>query len=65
MASSKRLPKMEKTFGITRLIEAIERNTDKPLQESLNTIFDEVITYTAQGRQQDDIAFIAFEVGKE
>ena len=51
-------------FGTERLISLIEDGTAKPLQESLNTIFEKVIEYTGSTEQQDDIALIAFEVAE-
>ena len=49
-------------FGMKQLAEQFRQNSQLPLQKTLETIYTEVLQFTQQANQQDDISFLAFEL---
>ena len=49
-------------FGIKRVASRIEALADKPVQETIDTLYEEVSAFTQSPNQQDDITIVAFAV---
>ncbi|MFP4069771.1 MAG: SpoIIE family protein phosphatase [Opitutales bacterium] len=49
-------------FGMKQLSEELRAASDQPLQESLQTLYENVRRYTGSPQQQDDITLLAFEL---
>lgn len=52
----------EEEYGMTRLIKDFTDHSDKPIQETLDTIYQIVGDYTQVSDQQDDVTILGFEV---
>lgn len=52
----------EEEFGMARVIECFSKLSEKPIQETLNSIYEIVGEFTEVPDQQDDITILGFEV---
>ncbi len=52
----------EEEFGMQRLLQNFTELSDRPIQETLNTIYSTVATFTQSPDQQDDISILGFEI---
>jgi len=52
-------------FGLDRLQECIEANSNRHLQEGLDDIFKRAQQHTGNSAQQDDISLLAFEIQQQ
>ncbi len=49
-------------FGLKRIQQSIETQTSRPLQASLDKIYEQALQFTEDSKQQDDISLLAFEI---
>jgi sigma-B regulation protein RsbU (phosphoserine phosphatase) len=49
-------------FGMTRVIDHLTRLAEKPIQQSIDTLYADVASYTQEPDQQDDITLLGFEL---
>jgi len=54
-------PKGEE-FGMERVMECFKKFSNKPIQETIDTLYDTVGKYTKVPDQQDDITIVGFEL---
>lgn len=54
-------PKGEE-FGMERVMDHLSRLAEKPIQQSIDTLYAQVGTYTQAPDQQDDITLLGFEL---
>ncbi len=52
----------DEEFGMQRVMERFKSLSDRPVQETLNILNQEVAEYTKQINQQDDISILGFEL---
>ena len=51
-----------KQFGVSRLLETIEKSRSEPLQESIASLMNDIAQWHGYERPQDDISIVASEV---
>ena len=49
-------------FGMQRVIDSLKELRDKPVQSTIEALFDKVCAYTQIPDQQDDITILGFEI---
>ena len=49
-------------FGMDRLIDLFQEYSDKPIQETLESVYEVVAEFTEVPNQQDDITLLGFEI---